>query len=274
VIPGRLDDLSADVSAILRSLPGVVDVQRHGPAHPSHRIVHLLDWHYVSRDDYAADLRSQGEIPNTEVDRNWEDLLTEVAAVQEEQLAIVRRLIEQHGLRQVYIEGLTDRDVPFFRAKVAALREIREELSELRKLVKESGSIPLEEELKAIEERFRRDLLQVGAAGRLLMEGKVEVLPLDDADAYDAANPVKNGSVVLDERRIEARQDAQVKRLLRGNFALVILGSAHDLADNLDRLSGGKAEYIRVATKRWREYTKILEWRESSTRSIRPDRAG
>jgi hypothetical protein len=35
-------------------------------------------------------------------------------------------------------------------------------------------------------------------------------------------------------------------------FALIILGGAHYLADNLDRLSGGEAEYVRVATKGWR----------------------
>jgi hypothetical protein len=54
--------------------------------------------------------------------------------------------------------------------------------------------------------------------------------------------------------KIEARQDAQAKRLLDGGrFALIILGGAHDLSDNLDRLSGGKAEYVRVATREWRE---------------------
>lgn len=37
---------------------------------------------------------------------------------------------------------------------------------------------------------------------------------------------------------------------LAGNCGL---GGAHDLFDNLDRFSDGKAEYIRVATKGWRE---------------------
>jgi hypothetical protein len=64
----------------------------------------------------------------------------------------------------------------------------------------------------------------------------------------------QNRTVVLDHDRIEARQDAQAKRLLDGGkFDLVVLGGAHDLSDNLDRLSGGKVEYIRVATKRWQE---------------------
>ncbi|MHC4403898.1 MAG: hypothetical protein ACYTG0_29930 [Planctomycetota bacterium] len=88
------------------------------------------------------------------------------------------------------------------------------------------------------------------------MEGKIKaVLPAEEAKAYEAADPVaKDGTVVLDSVKIEARQDAQVKRLLGGGrFALIILGGAHDLSDNLDRLSRGQAEYIRVATKGWQE---------------------
>jgi len=42
---------------------------------------------------------------------------------------------------------------------------------------------------------------------------------------------------------METRQTAQAKRLRDGGrFALIILGGAHDLSDNLDRVSGGKAE--------------------------------
>ena len=39
-----------------------------------------------------------------------------------------------------------------------------------------------------------------------------------------------------------------------GRFALIILGGVHDLADNLERLSGGQGEYVRVATTGWREF--------------------
>ena len=71
-----------------------------------------------------------------------------------------------------------------------------------------------------------------------------------------AADPVaEDGTVILDQARIEARQTAQAKRLLAdGEFTLIVLGGAHDLSDNLDRLSGGRAEYIRVATKRWLKF--------------------
>ena len=55
--------------------------------------------------------------------------------------------------------------------------------------------------------------------------------------------------------RYSHRQDAQAKRLLGGGkFSFIILGGAHNLSDNLDRLPGGRAEYIRVATKGWRGF--------------------
>lgn len=55
---GPINDLSIDAVAVLRQLPEVATVERSGPnSRPTQRIVHLLDWHFVTRDDYAADLR-------------------------------------------------------------------------------------------------------------------------------------------------------------------------------------------------------------------------
>jgi hypothetical protein len=46
------------------------------------------------------------------------------------------------------------------------------------------------------------------------------------------------GTVRFDQQAIEARQDAQVGLLLKGEpFSLIILGGAHDLSDNVERLS-------------------------------------
>ena len=115
----------------------------------------------------------------------------------------------------------------------------------------------LVDQLEAFEQRQRQDLLQLGAAGRLFMAGRIKAIaPLEEVAAYDAADPVtEDGMVTLDQDRIEARQTAQAKRLLAGGkFSLIVLGGAHDLSDNLDRLSGGQAEYIRVATTQWREF--------------------
>jgi len=153
----------------------------------------------------------------------------------------------------VYVEGLTDQDVPIFKAKIAALRKVRAELDELRGLLQ--GDDASTEQLEALQQQFHRDLLHIGAAGRLNMDGKIEaVLPLEDADTYEAADPVAaDGTVVLDPDKIEARQDAQVRKLLKaGKFAFVILGGAHDLQDNITRLAGGDCEYVVVTTWAYR----------------------
>ena len=53
----------------------------------------------------------------------------------------------------------------------------------------------------------RRELLRIGAAGQLLMNGEIEVLPLEDETAYEAANPVSDAETVeIDETLMEARR--------------------------------------------------------------------
>ena len=50
------------------------------------------------------------------------------------------------------------------------------------------------------------------------------------------------------------RHDAQVKPALKnGPFALIILGSAHDLPASVKRLPGGNCEYLRGTTTRYQE---------------------
>ena len=49
------------------------------------------------------------------------------------------------------------------------------------------------------------------------------------------------------KQKIEAREDAMIKRLLRQPVSIVVLGMAHDLTDNVKRMAG--VEYIRVEVK-------------------------
>lgn len=255
-----LDDLSIDAVAVLRALLGVANVTRSEPnGQPTHRIVHLLDWHFITRDDYAADLGSASDMPQSdeEVDRSYAEFLDEVEDVQRQQLAFLRALARNHGVTRVHIEGLAERDRFIFDAKIDALRDIGQKITELRKqrdaLAAESEDDPEASDLVAgneeIEAQHRRDILQVGAAGQLLLSGEIEVvLPLEDADAYAKADPVgDDGTVRFDQEKIEARQDAQVRLLLESRpFCLAVLGGGNDLSDNAERISGGQAEYLRV----------------------------
>ena len=87
--------------------------------------------------------------------------------------------IRRHGLERIHMEGLTSRDVPIFEARVSALRKVGAELTELRGIVKEIGEEDagrLVDQLEAFEQQQRRDLLQLGAAGRLLMAGTIKAV--------------------------------------------------------------------------------------------------
>ncbi len=81
------------------------------------------------------------------------------------------------------------------------------------------------------------------------------MLPLEDDEPLDAANPVTaDGQVRFDALKVQARHDAIVKNALKGSsFGLMILGGDHDLSENVRRLGAGQCEYVRVTMKRYRE---------------------
>jgi hypothetical protein len=54
--PARIDDLEVSPAPLLQQLPGVVSVETLVNAtKPTHRIIHLRDFHHVPRDLYAVD---------------------------------------------------------------------------------------------------------------------------------------------------------------------------------------------------------------------------
>jgi hypothetical protein len=60
----------------------------------------------------------------------------------------------------------------------------------------------------------------------------------------------------MDPAKLVVRHDAQVRAVLDGGpLALIVLGGAHDLTDSVRRLGGGRCEYIRVTTKRFRQFS-------------------
>ena len=76
------------------------------------------------------------------------------------------------------------------------------------------------------------------------------MLPQEDDAAFQAAQPtVENAKLRLDARKAAAREAEMVKAAMVGNaVAVIVLGMAHDLSDQVRKLDGGKCEYIRVRT--------------------------
>lgn len=274
---GRIEDLGTSAEKILRQLPGVVQVEVGVRAEkPTCRIVHLRDWHFVPHDLYAIDMKSshRRELTTEEVKQHHQELLLEVEAIQLEQIALLRCLIRHHGLKRLYSEGLTTKDLPNYMEQIAVLRDIeqnqisklRDQIAEARELLKAmepkteryEQAKKIETEISEMIDQHRSRLLEVGAAGRLLIANEIEeVLPLDDADSLDRAKPITtDGKVRIDPEQISARRNAQVKAIMdKGGFGLIVLGGAHDLSDSVRRLGQGRCEYIRFTTKRFREFS-------------------
>ena len=60
---------------------------------------------------------------------------------------------------------------------------------------------------------------------------------------------------VIDPAKLAARRDAHVKAVLdKGAFGQIVLGGYHDLSDGVRRLGKGRCEYLRITTKRFKEF--------------------
>ena len=184
----RIDDLDVSVVDLLRQLPGVVQVEVSVAAEkPTHRIVHLRDWHFVSKDLYAIDMKAAHgrELTAEEIDRLHQELLLEVEAVQLEQMALLRCLIKHHGLKRIFSEGLAAKDLPEYRKRIAVLRnmeqnqisELRKQLADVREMMKgktgHEQAKKIEMEITGMIDQHPAQLLELGAPGRLLMAGPV-----------------------------------------------------------------------------------------------------
>ncbi|HJT35113.1 MAG TPA: hypothetical protein VJ783_24005 [Pirellulales bacterium] len=73
-------------------------------------------------------------------------------------------------------------------------------------------------------------------------------VPAEDGEAYASADPFKGDRLTFGGPANDAREAAIVRRLLRaGPLAIVVLGGAHDLSDEIR--AAGDAEYLRVTVE-------------------------
>lgn len=133
----------------LRTLPQVAHVgyQYIGSGETRLVVVHLRDWHFVSRN--LCELEGI----------SFEEVLTVAKAVQESQVAIARHLIQAHGLKDVYAEGLSEQSRPMWDLRLDVLKTVPPEAL-------------------AEKETVKYFALEVGTPGRLVLAGDIaNVLP-------------------------------------------------------------------------------------------------
>jgi hypothetical protein len=213
-------------------------------------------------------------LTQAEVDWHYQQLLAQVERAQEEQIAALRFLIKYHGLKRIFIEALTPDGEEDFNLIVEALKEpeshqatLRQRQQEMQKLLAKltaegAEKTPRYAKAKVFEKEIadmiaghRRHLLQIGAAGRLLLSGDLQqVLPLDDAEALADAKPAMvDDKLTFDKAKVFRRQQAIVHRALAGKpVAVIILGGAHDLSDAVRAAFGDRCEYLRVRQQAFR----------------------
>lgn len=182
------------------AIPHVHNLDESACWNPTTQIIHIADYHFVEREDFEAD---GGE--------DWEQFLKDVRAVQAQQIDVLTHLRDHHGIDEVFLEGMVEADVPEFNKISGMLRE-------LEKRGGDASDLEL--------------ALLVGAAARV--EG-LTVLPAENADALEAANPVKNGKVEHDPEAERIRENAIVENLLASGkpVVVILLGGDHDLSDNV-----------------------------------------
>lgn len=231
----------ADLSSQLRKIPTTASVVNTPiKSKPKQIIIHLLNWHFVSRDDFATDLSdsSSGKLSEAEIERQYFEFLEDVEAIQKEQKQILRYLIKNHEVRSVYLEGLTEKNLNAFNSFVKTLREFE--------VPEGDGAFDL-----FLKEQYKRDLMQLGVPAQLMITNELNsVIPLENSAAFKTANPIGgNGKIQFDEKAEEKREDEMLKILRKGQgINVIVLGGGHDLTDNLERMELDSVQYIRVAT--------------------------
>lgn len=187
----------------------------------------------MSKADFAADFPSSSDDSEfaTDIDRLYEQFLNAIERVQAEHKQLLTRLIDRFGIGAVYVEGLTEDNLPVVESLVEDVRKVSrdidnirnrlEQVSELRHDAETNGldaavkqSQDIEQSLTALLQQHRFDCLRLGATGMLYAEGKLHrLLRVEGTAEYAAADPVKKGTVEFDEAAIGARHNAQIRRM-------------------------------------------------------------
>ena len=129
----KITDLDTPVAPIIKSIPVVKDVRVTGPAQPTKRIIHICDWHLVPKDAFHIDQEHVRGKPatKTESDRSYREFVYEVAAVQAEQMALLR-MLRCHGINEVFSEGFAVGEEPMFQARIDLMHAASKQVGELR----------------------------------------------------------------------------------------------------------------------------------------------
>lgn len=228
------------------------------------QVFHILDVHRVSWGMYAASVGavdpSALAYHNDAVREQYERDMRDVKEIQEQHESVIRDLVRCLNIRSVYVEGL-HADDPAVGDFLAAVRSGEQSLQmaakanvRLRKYLDKEFGKPRDFFGPArIANYTRLFKTKYGASAALFVSGELaDIKPVEDSRAArDASIMMPDGRLYTSGDAMELREDAMVRNMLKGQMpALIILGAAHDLDNNIRRVSGDYCDYIRIQSER------------------------
>ena len=257
-----IDDFSVSASGILAGCPDIAEIEVLVKAsRPTHRIIHIADSHYLSREEYRV-------LAGAPSEEGYSEYAMQVEQLQKSQVRLLCWLVDYHGLSEVFKETVREKDLAQVDANVKWYRQWRESRSDvlalasrLRREIDEAEAHGKDATVLRTREREVHRYLEWGLAlgaiwDLLTARPCVRLLPTEDEQAYRAARNEAILRVHLKSLspwqgpKSEDRDAAIVRNLLsRSTSAVIILGGGHDLSTQVKRLGGGRCEYVRVTTK-------------------------
>lgn len=235
------DDLSVDAAKEFQELRMVGDVHRTGPegATPTQRIIHICSTPVELRETLAEPIESPST-DSSDGESSATDLasrLEYVETVQQQQTDLIREILKRGTVRRIYVSKSAVGDESEIETHVKELKGIEKQLEKDREafdelmLAKATGSESDEtrSRIKSLEDRYFTKLLALGVGFQFKFRGEIEELvPIAGDDS---------GSL----------ETAIVETLLKdGPTSFLVLDEAYSLAEAVESLSQGQAEYIRV----------------------------
>lgn len=192
----------------LESLPGVESTKVVvDSAEPALTIVHIRDWHFIEYAEFEADV--QGEVAEDQVQNQYLIFAREVQEIQDQQELFLNAMAKA-GHRDVWIEGLIPEfERAFIHICHAAARN---------GLYQSPNPI------------------SVGAAARLFVKQQIRVHALDTDKGLRLTKPLDAAGKLreVSEADVEERENLMMMRLREHKgVAIVVLGGAHDLSNNI-----------------------------------------
>lgn len=261
----------------IREIRGVHALSYAHSRHPSKGcVIQLLDMHYISWDQYLGwvkthdtDIVARGR---GGLRAQYQSDMHEIEALQLEHESIIRDITTRFGMAVVYVEGLVADD-PVTNEFLMAVRGGERHLHEVARTVPRVNDF-----LKKFEAAKPSGLsstdwfkLSRGAPASLFLSGKLNTIePVERSTALYTYRWGLGGRLLYSKDADEAREDAIASTLLKGQMpVLIVLGGGHDLNDNLQRLSAGTCDYLRVKSDAYYAlYGKI--WKRNWFKARRP----